>query len=293
MKIVSVLCLVLVWILNGCSPNAPKAQSPQPKPLNIIVILDTSDRISKERHPNQRERDIDILNEIVDQFAKLVEPTTKKGGTIKTPHKLTFAVPDQPKPLQQSKRAAPPKEIIDKLTIVAPKRRSENPEFQKKKKELIDAISDLYNHVQQHPQTGSDIWDWFRSKAESSFSKNHQNLIICLSDGYLNFDVNRHKGTDMRVGALRKDPEAVKKIKNGSERLRPVGHYFSDFNIRFLMLEIRLREENGVKHFQDFDIIQAYWETWLNTMGIKNTKFFEQLDPGGLKNMIENFIQSE
>lgn len=59
------------------------------------------------------------------------------------------------------------------------------------------------------------------------------------------------------------------------------------------MLEIRLREENGVKHFQDFDIIQAYWETWLNAMGIKDPKFFEQLNPGGLKNMIENFIQSE
>lgn len=292
MKIVSVLCLVFVWILNGCSPNAPKAQSPQPKPLNIIVILDTSDRVSKERYPNQRERDIGILKEIVDQFYKLVEPTIMKGGTIKTPHKLIFAVPDQPKPLQQSKRSDPPKEIIDKLTIVAPKRRSENPEFQDKKKELIDAISELYDYVQQHPQTGSDIWDWFRSKAEPSFSKNHQNLIICLSDGYLNFDVNRPKGTDMRVGALRNDPEAVNKIRNGSEGLRRVGH-FSDFNIRFLMLEIRLREENGVKHFQDFDIIQTYWETWLNAMGIKDAKFFEQLDPGGVKNMIENFIQSE
>ena len=286
---VFVVMYILFLIFLSVSHSDSKASD---APVNIIVIIDTSDRVSKERHPNQRKRDIDILKEIVDQFYKLVEPTIMKGGTIKTPHRLTFAVPDQPKPPQQLKKSDPPKKIIDKLTIVAPKRRSANPEFQKKKKELIDGISELYDHVQQHPQTGSDIWDWFRSKAESSFSKNHQNLIICLCDGYLNFDINRPKGTDMRVGALRNDPEAVNKIKNGSEGLRPVGP-FSDFNIKFLMLEIRLREANGVKHFQDFDIIQAYWETWLNAMGVKDTKFFEQLDPGGLKNMIENFIQSE
>ena len=259
-------------------------------PVNIIVIIDTSDRVSKERHPDQIERDINILREIVDQFYELVKPTIMKGGTIKTPHRLTFVVPEQPRILD------PPNEIINKLTIEAPKKRSENPEFQEKKKELIDAISELYDHVQQHPQTGSDIWDWFRSQAKPSFSEDHQNLIICLSDGYLNFDIDiearRRKRTYMRVGVLRDDPQAVNKIKNESEGLRPVGP-FSDLNIKFLMLEIQLREEDGVRHFQDFDIIQAYWETWLNTMGIKDTEFFEQLDPGGLKNMIENFIQSE
>ena len=281
--------VVVMYVLFLIFLNVSHADTP----VNIIVIIDTSDRVSKEKHPNQRERDIDILKEILDQFYKLVEPTIRKGGTIKTPHKLTFAVPGQPKPPQQPQRSDPPREIIDKLTITAPKKRSENPKYQEKKEELIDAISELYDHVQQHPQTGSDIWDWFRTQADSTFLKDYRNLIICLSDGYLNFDINiesnRSKGTYMKVGALRDDPEAVNKIKNGSVGLRRVGH-FSDLNIKFLMLEIRLREENGVKHFQDFDIIQVYWKTWLNDMGIKNTKFFEQLDPGGLENIIKTFI---
>ncbi len=286
MKIVSILCLVFLWILNGCSPNAPKAQSPQPKPLNIIVILDTSDRVSQKR---QREKDIHIIEEIVKQFYNLVDPYIKKGGII-PPHRLTFVVPEQPRVPE------PLNELKNKLTIEAPRRRSGNLAFQQKRNELINAISELYDHVQQHPQTGSDIWNWFRSQARSPLSRDHQNCITCISDGYLNFDsdieTNRPQGTYMRVGALRNDPEAVSKIKNGSEGLRPVGH-FRDFNIKFLMLEIRLREEDGIRHFQDFDIIQAYWETWLNTMGITDTQFFEQLDPGGLKNIIGNFIQSE
>ena len=282
---VVVAMYILFLIFLNVSHSDSKASD---APINIIVIIDTSDRISKEKHPDQRERDINILKEIIDQFYKLFENEIKTGK-IKN-RKLNFVVPKQPNTDDL------PREIMKKLTITAPKRRSGNPEFQRKKEVLIDAISQLYDHVQQHPQTGSDIWDWFRAQAEPSFSENQRNLIICLSDGYLNFDNNiearRPKGTYMRVGALRDDPEAANKIKNGSERLRPVGS-FNDFNIKFLMLEIRLREENGVRHFQDSDIIQAYWETWLNAMGIKDTEFFEQLDPGGLENMIENFIQSE
>ena len=282
-----VVMSILFLIFLNVSNSESKASD---SPLNIIVIIDTSDRVSKGKHPDQRKRDIDILKEIVDQFYKLVEPTIMKGGIIKTPHSLTFVVPTQ------LKTQNPPNEIINKLTIEAPKKRSENPGFQKKKEELIDAISQLYDHVQQNPQTGSDIWDWFRSQAKPSFSKNHQNLIICLSDGYLNFDIDieaeRPKGTCMKIGALRDDPDVVNKIKNGSEGLKPVGN-FSDFKTKFLMLEIRLREKNGVKHFQDFDIIQTYWKTWLNAMGIKEFEFFEQLPLGGLRNTIGNFIQSE
>ena len=91
---------------------------------------------------------------------------------------------------------------------------------------------------------------------------------------------------------MRDDPQVVNKIKKGNEGLLPVGN-FGNFNIKFLMLEIQLREEDGVKYFQDFDIIRAYWETWLNAMNVQDTKFFEQLGAGGLKNEIEKFIQSE
>ena len=77
----------------------------------------------------------------------------------------------------------------------------------------------------------------------------------------------------IRVGALRdKQWEAISKVKNGSEGILPVED-FNDLNIRFLILEIRLREGDGVRHFQVFDFIQAYWKTWLNMMNNKDTKF--------------------
>ena len=40
----------------------------------------------------------------------------------------------------------------------------------------------------------------------------------------------------MRVGALRSDPHAIDKIKNGKEALLPVGDF--RFDVKFLMLEM-------------------------------------------------------
>ena len=276
---VVVICILFLIFSNV-------SHSDNDNPINVVVIIDTSDRVSKEKHPDQRKKDINILKEIINQFYEQVQPYIERGGTI-PPHRLTFAIPEQPKV------SDPPNQIVNKLTIEAPKDRNGNSKFQERKEALINAISELYDHVQKHHQTGSDIWDWFRSQAEPSFSKGHQNLVICLSDGYLNFDNDfeeiRRKGTYMRVRELRDDPEAIKKIKNGSDGLLSVKN-FETYNIKFLMLEIRLQEQNGVKQFQDFEIIQAYWETWLNAMGIEDTKFHEQLGTGGLKNVIENFI---
>ena len=123
-NVVVVMYILFLIFLNVSHSDSKVSDAP----VNIIVIIDTSDRVSKEKHPNQRERDIDILKEIVDQFYKLVEPTIMKGGTIKTPHSLTCVVPLQPK-IQK-----PSDEMIKKLTIRAPKKRSENPEFQKRKR---------------------------------------------------------------------------------------------------------------------------------------------------------------
>lgn len=263
--------------------NTSHADNKTDPPVNIVVIIDTSDRISNEIHPDQRAKDIFILKEIVDQFYGLVDKNDVMKGDFKL-HKLTFVVPEQPNV------PAPPNNIMEKLTITAPKNRKEYQPFLNRKEILKRDFEGLYNYVQQHRQTGSDIWNWFRVQANPTFQKDYQNLVICLSDGYLNFDIIRPKGTYMKVRNLRSNPEdAINKIKNGNERLLSVGD-FSGFNIKFLMLEIQLHEERGVRYFQDFGIIQAYWETWFNDMGIKHTKFYEGLGTAALRNEIGRFI---
>ena len=96
----------------------------------------------------------------------------------------------------------------------------------------------------------------------------------------------------MRVGALRREPNVIDEIKNGEETLLPVGD-FSRLDVKFLMLEIRLRrnENSGQRHLQDLNIIKAYWQTWLKAMNIEDTEFIEQPDLSILDNRIGNFIK--
>ena len=310
MKLFVVVCAVFFGLLNGCKSDEQESASPSdeqesasPNVLNIIVILDTSNRVSPERQPDQIERDIEIVKEITAQFGKIVGGEgghIDKAETLAYKDSLTVVVPNQP--------GVPsiPWEIIKKLTIEDPDPprghvSTDGPsgiftDLKKQVKALPDEMSRLYEFVLQHPQTGSDIYEWFQFEAKDYFDEKKRNLIICLSDGYLNFDrrieARRREGTFMKIGELRNDPNPEQKIRNG-EGLKPIGKNFSRYNVKFLMLEIAPQSErdSGIPYQQDFDIIKAYWDTWLNSMGIKEVDFMKT--GRSPINKIKSFISGE
>ena len=268
MKIFVVVCAVFLTLLNVHKSDGQ--ESPSSNVLNIIVILDTSDRT---RHPGQIERDIKVVRDIVTEFEKVVRGHIDNSDNLEYKDSLAVVVPDQPS-------VPPPWEITEKLTVEDPGGHNSLhgssgifTDLEKQKKALLDKMPTLYEFVEPHRQTGSDIWEWFQSEAQHYLSKGQPNLIICLSDGYLNFDKNieegRREGTYMKVRELRSDPDWREKI-HGSEGLLRVGD-FSPYNVKFLMLEIKLQSErnSGIPYQQDFEIIKEYWKTWLNSMGIR------------------------
>ena len=279
MKMFVVAYTVLLTIFNVNKLDGQESLSPNV--LNIIVILDTSDRVSREKHPRQIERDIEIVKVIVAQFDKVVRKHIGQSEELAYEDSLTVIIPDQP--------AVPsiPWEIVETLKIEDPgdceSVREIHDNLAQQEKTLLDGLSKLYEFVQQHSQTGSDIWDWFRSEAEDYFDEDKRNLIICLSDGYLNFDksieARRCEGTFMKISELRDDPNWKQKILDG-EGLKPIGKDFSAYNVKFLMLEVALQSDSsGIPYQQDFDIIKTYWDTWLNSMGIKDADFIKQGRP--------------
>ena len=122
---ISVVMFTLFLVLLNVNHSDIKASD---LPINIVVIIDTSDRVSSERHPNQRERDIHILGQIVNQLDKLSEDVRVRGGRLEKPHRLTFTVPEQPRV------DPPPLEMMSRLTIEGITRRSENPRFQDRRR---------------------------------------------------------------------------------------------------------------------------------------------------------------
>lgn len=288
MKIFVSVCAALFILLNADKSDGKESKSSLPKAVNIIVILDTSNRVSKTKHPGQVERDKEIVRSIVDLFDQLVSKhfkTLKLGDTIKHPHRLTFVVPDQPRV------PSIPQSILKKLTIENQPGGKDT--LIRQKETLLEGIDELYQFVQKQNQfTGADIWNWFRADAAHYFKEGTDNRIICLSDGYLNFDSDIEakfpKGRYMEVWKLRDDPKWIEKFQG----LLPIKKDFSPYNAKFLMVEITLQSDpkTGVIYTQDFEIIEKYWNTWLNSMGIVETKFIEQLNPDILKTTIESFI---
>ena len=267
--------------------------SAEARPVNIVIILDTSDRISDEQHPGQIERDKEIIEEIVTEFAKVTKRHILASEKLEYQDRLTIAIPNQP--------GVPPvpRQIMKDLAIADKNRDSHrtlagiNADVENRKQVFLNTLDTLYEFVRQHRHTGSDIWEWFKYEAESYFSESHQNIIICISDGYLIFDNiiedMRIPRTYMRVKELRDDPQWEQKIQGG-EGLLTIGQDFSRYNIDFLMSEIQLQtDENKVPYQKDFQIITLYWEVWLKSMKIKSTNFGKVGHPVGQK--IRNLIE--
>ena len=285
---VVVLCVIFFSILNVKTSDGEASKSPSFKPLNIIVILDTSDRVSQKKHPGQVDRDKYIVEEIVKQFQKVVRDHIDQSEDLKYEDRLEIVVPDQPgvDPI--------PPSIMRKLKIEHPLGREFASlegssgiftDLDNQKKALLDEMPKLFEIVQKHKQTGSDIWEWFQLDAKDYLSADHQNLIVCISDGYLDFDKNieaeRSKGTYMQVEELRDDPDYKEKIHNSKGLLLTEEKDFSRYNVKFLMLEVALRREktSRVPYQKDFEIIKEYWKTWLKSMGIEDTDFVKQGRP--------------
>lgn len=280
-KIFGVTIAVFLILIVGKGLDGQESKPPPSKPINIVVIIDTSDRVSEERNPNQAAKDVEIAKSIVDFY---YERARRK--MFSTKNRLAFVVPEQPNTPQISS------EIIRNLKIW-PTREDQRigaSKFEEKKENLLKAIDELYQSVEtENTFTGSDIWKWFRASEVLYLKKDMQNYIICISDGYLDFnvDIPRAKGTYIPyrdVVKFRKDPNWEQKFDVGGHGLLKVGD-FSAYDVKFLMVEIKLR------HMLDLPILKKYWRTWLASMGINNSEFVEaQPDPQIVKEKIEAFV---
>jgi len=257
------------------------------KPINIVIILDTSDRISDEKHPSQIERDKEIIEEIVTEFERVTKRHILASEKLQYHDRLTIAIPNQPSVPPVPRQIMKDLAIADKDGDGHRSLAGINADVENRKQVFLNTLDTLYEFVRQHRHTGSDIWEWFKYEAESYFSEDHQNIVICISDGYLNFDniieAMRIPRTYMQVSKLRDDPQWEQKIQGGSGLLT-TGHDFSRYDIDFLMSEIRLQtDENNVPYQKDFQIITFYWEVWLKAMKIKSTDFGKVGHPVGQK----------
>ena len=287
--VISILVLIVGCTSDKSDAKDMSSQSLLTKPVNIVVIVDTSDRVSKAKNPRQVEKDIRIAKNIVNIFEeRFVRPNLYIGSK----DTLAFVVPEQPNvhPVQQQT-------LVNLKIWPTPQQRVGGaPEFKKMKTKLLGAIDELYQSVGKQVEfTGSDIWSWFRDSAEVYLKPEAHNYIICVSDGYLDFNhdiqIKRPKRTYIsyrQIAKLRETPNWKSKFHAEKHGLLEIGKDFSNYDVKFLMVEIAHR------HMLDLEIVKEYWHTWLKSMGITDSDFLPtQDDPQIVMERIKEFISTQ
>lgn len=294
-KIFGTVIAAFLILMVGKGSEGNKSESPSPTSINIVVILDTSNRISKAKNPDQLERDITIVKGIANLFVdRLLDELKNQERNTWLRHHLAFVVPEQP-----GTTPIPPG-IIGKLKIWPTNTDRESASARKVKEmraALLGTIDELYQVVEKQKKfTGSDIWKWFRASGLEYLKPNTQNYIICISDGYLDFDrIIQDKRPKIgnktsyipytQIVQHRNDPNWEQQFDSEGHGLLEIGKDFSAYDVKFLMAEIKLR------HMLDLPILKKYWRTWLGSMEITDSEFVEsQPDPQILKEKIKTFV---
>ena len=158
---------------------------------------------------------------------------------------------------------------------------------------MRQSIQELYEW-KDNPFTGADIWGWLNNYAKYALKKDgFHNYIICISDGYLKFSPDIEKKIKyMDIPKMRDERKKNPKWRDKIPLLPTSEEGFSDYNIKFMMVEIhpRVDKEIGIENPADFEIIEAHWQKWLNSIGITNPELHRHIEIEDLKEEIDSFF---
>lgn len=241
--------------------------------LNVVIAPDLSSRLGKT---DQVKTDIELIAHIWQCFQKAVEKKTKKKSQRKD--FLMVDVTDKSQANGQFGLMA--NNLRFDLSTQTGVRTYLNTQFPIFKSNISKLYQLGYNH-----QSGSDIKlfieDFANTDKEkpSTLSERYRNVLVILTDGYLETPNRKPYDTDpaLNAGVV---PVAVQNqisIKSGIK--------LSNWEV--IILEVRERKEG--KHF---DILKDAWIKWLSAMGVKRIEFKKHLDASNTtKDFIESFFK--
>lgn len=276
----SALSLILLvgqmTICLSAVATAPKAISngvagTDSRPLNLVVVLDLSDRINPAKNPGQAEQDLKLLDGLITLF----EEKVRKGLYLLSRDRLVFAVAPQSTTYQRELLT-----VADSLRINMPELnggRAERgkPGFDKARAGLTEGLSRLYGRAAASEKyVGADIWSFFRDRLDSYVSSEPgvRNVVVVVTDGYINFEREEERGRPrkgsrtsyMRVAELRSD-------SNWERRFDRDNWGLISFGARYREVEVAVA---GLRYVQlaDQPIVERYWTGWLGEMGVARVK---------------------
>lgn len=293
MKLKNLLLSFLVISLLSCSEDYKQKKNLTTsgyKNLNVTILIDLSDRISRIKNPEQAEKDMNIISFVLDSYKLFLD----KKGVVNSEDKIkVIFYPTINYDLYQS--------IADSLNIDFA-----NYDYPIRKN-IYKKISSLYNTnlrrlyalaSNSKKYEGSDLFNYFKHRVVDDCilnDSNYINILVILTDGYI-YHKNSMYESGYRYSYLLPDANHIKNLR----QLNNWQEIFSQKNYGLIKIDndlhnlnILVAEINPVVFSpKDFDIIKLYWSKWFEEQNVKkdNYKILKTDLTSINKNLVYNFF---
>ncbi|MDX2129641.1 MAG: hypothetical protein SFU91_11470 [Chloroherpetonaceae bacterium] len=285
-----------IILLSACgesekqdSDNQMNTDSLTQKHVNMVVALDLSDRISPKKNSEQAVIDKSLINASYQCF--LMEVQKKYFILSKDRFRLLFF--SQPENAYSSQILLMNDSLnINVESISLSDRRDYVPGFGKVLSRQVDL---LYTLAQTSPTyAGADIWSFFAHELQgytAPKNSNFRNVLIILTDGYLQFENRYSSKRDSRTSMNVAKYRSLKNWKPAFEKdggLLPAGN-FSEWEV--IVMEVTPALEANTK---ELEILTLYWSKWFESMNIKRHKiiFSKELPEQSIAQLVK-FIDNQ
>lgn len=281
--ILSVVIIAVIAVYYSCSNNGKGGDDgsksvvvDKPRPLNLSIYLDLSDRMKPSAGDSKAlsQKDKDIA--IVEYLANYVKNRAVKQKILPCKDKIkvfVYPIPDDSKIALLSENL----ELDLDLSTATPA---------EKKKMLTTFVGDFHGAMEQiydytiktSKWQGSDIWGFFNKPVDNYCIKDgYRNVLVILTDGYIYHAQNKIQKGDAYSYVL---PQTLKNPKS-SLIARRKG--LEDLEV--LMLEL------NPDPLTDQDKMEQVINDWLQNMGVQKYYVGETDVPSNTKMVIDKFLK--
>ena len=296
MRTIFSIFFLAAWVLAhygcggtpGASTQAGNPQAGKVEPINVVVVLDLSNRLVKT--PGQADKD----QAIIQSALKIFDERQKRQAYITSNDLLRLVVapqPDVPTSANDSMRI----DMGEKRAKVGNKSLMGLPKFKAERERFERSLSRLYEQALAQPFTGADLYTFFCTELPRNFADpNRKTKVLVLTDGYLEFDraylSRRPDCTYMReLDKMRREKDNWKgRFDKKKLGLCPCpAQQFSNTEVLFLETAPLFK---GASVYE-FPIIEHYWTTWFDSMALPAS--IEPYDAmvSGIEDKIRTFLQ--
>lgn len=269
-KIISLLVVITFLILPACNKNE-NYEDANFKNLNLTILIDLSDRISEKKNPGQIEKDLYIINSVLDAFKGYLA----RKGVVQTEDKIKVVFyPVNNQSIYQ--------DVADSLFF----------DFEKidlkERKKVYRNLNETYNRNLKLVYSiaskssyfpGSDLFNYFKHRIVDDCildDNKYINLLVILTDGYL-YDENAKYNSGNRFSYLAPLATHITSFrkKRDWEKVFDANDYgLIKLDNDLSKLNILLAEFNPPQNYpEDFDILKKYWSKWLIEQNVKKENF--------------------